>query len=237
MSTLLISAPKDSTGGVTAIGGSSVPTEVSCGVPYEGTALSVDGSGAVTHHHMGLPFTAEGRLAVTSSTPTYYGSGGAPFAAGRLCMVDSTVSHYSGGMAYAATGPLSSVGLVIDGVTITDQPDDWLGDIDGTITFTLTAVSGDASPLSYQWQELTGAWNDLSDGGRISGATTGTLSISSAVLGDTGRTFRCRVSNTSPSTQFSSSVVATVAPSVADLLRVGGENLLTIAGINMTRIN
>ena len=82
-----------------------------------------------------------------------------------------------------------------DGVRITDQPDDWFGNEGATATFTVVATSGDASPLTYQWQEFSGSWGNLSDGGQISGATTATLSVGPIVLADQGRQFRCAVTN------------------------------------------
>ena len=51
-------------------------------------------------------------------------------------------------------------------------------------------------PFSYQWQQITStATNILTDGGRISGATTGTLTISGVTLADAG-SYYVTVSNT-----------------------------------------
>lgn len=210
MSTLLRTAPKDATGGILAVSGSSPPDYFANALPYEASELAVDDSGAVDHYHQGLPFTAQSRLAITPNTPTYYGSGGAPFDGGRLCMFDGTPAYVSGGVAYDASGPLSSVGVDPNGVRITSQPADWT-DFEGeNAVFSVTATSGDASPLSYQWQEYTGTWNNLANGGRVSGATTATLTISNAVLADSGRIFRCEVSNLAPSTRYSGSASMTV---------------------------
>jgi len=83
-----------------------------------------------------------------------------------------------------------------DGVRITTQPVRYSG-LEGTdATFFVAATSGNASPLTYQWQEyVTGVWVDLSNGGQISGATTDTLTVSAIQVEDNGRRFRCRVSN------------------------------------------
>jgi len=44
-------------------------------------------------------------------------------------------------------------------------------------------------PFTYQWQQITAtATNILSNGGRISGATTGTLTVSNVTLADAART-------------------------------------------------
>jgi hypothetical protein len=82
-----------------------------------------------------------------------------------------------------------------DGVRITDQPDNWSGLENATATFTVVATSGDASPMTYQWQEYVAGWSNISDGGSVSGATTDTLSIATVQLADNGRRFRCAVTN------------------------------------------
>lgn len=82
------------------------------------------------------------------------------------------------------------------GVTITDQPDDVLNlpEPDGT-SFTVVATSGDASPLTYQWQIFDGLdWVNVTDGGIFSGATTATLTLSSTNPSAAG-IYRCIVTN------------------------------------------
>ena len=83
------------------------------------------------------------------------------------------------------------------GVKITGQPDSVgnLPEPDGT-SFTVVAESGDASPLTYQWQGLDGGdFVDLSDGGVYSGVNTATLIISSTSGFSNTTFFRCEVSN------------------------------------------
>ena len=83
-----------------------------------------------------------------------------------------------------------------DGVRITDQPDNWSGLEGETATFTVVATSGNASPLSYQWEErIGGSWSDMVNGGRVSGVTTATLTITPTEVGDNGRIFRVQVTN------------------------------------------
>jgi hypothetical protein len=82
-----------------------------------------------------------------------------------------------------------------DGVRITQQPVTWRGIEGATATFTVVATSGDSSPLSYQWQEDTGAWVNLTDAGTLSGSTTDTLTISPTALADNNRRFRVAVTN------------------------------------------
>ncbi len=83
-----------------------------------------------------------------------------------------------------------------NGVTITSNPSPWVGDVTDDIVFVGAASSGDASALVYQWQEfLTGAWSNVSNGGRVSGATTATLTITGALEADVGRSFRLAATN------------------------------------------
>lgn len=73
--------------------------------------------------------------------------------------------------------------------TITTQPGDQTVPVDGTATFMVVAVG--TEPLNYQWQK---GQTDLVDGGRISGATTATLTISDVEASDAAD-YRVRVRN------------------------------------------
>lgn len=55
------------------------------------------------------------------------------------------------------------------------------------------------APVTYQWQEYntaTEVWDALTNTGRVSGALTAALAVANCVLGDTGRRFRCAITNT-----------------------------------------
>jgi hypothetical protein len=71
---------------------------------------------------------------------------------------------------------------------VTQHPQAQQVAVGGTAAFTV-AASGDG-PLSYQWQKDLG---NLTDGGRISGAATTTLTIAGAGVADLGD-YRCVVS-------------------------------------------
>ncbi len=71
--------------------------------------------------------------------------------------------------------------------TITQHPADKTADKGQTATFTV-AATGDGT-LSYQWQKNQ---SNLTNGGHYSGATTATLTISSAAMADAG-SYRCVV--------------------------------------------
>ena len=90
-----------------------------------------------------------------------------------------------------------------NGVFITEPPDNFIGESEDNAVFTVVAVSGNASALSYQWQEkIAGSWGNLTDGGRISGATTNELTLTDMIFGDTGRLFRVQVTNDTNSKYF-----------------------------------
>jgi len=65
---------------------------------------------------------------------------------------------------------------------ITNQPAGCVSDAGTTATFSVTA--GGLGPLSYQWVKY--GTNYLTDGGKISGATNSTLSISNVLKADQG---------------------------------------------------
>jgi hypothetical protein len=61
---------------------------------------------------------------------------------------------------------------------------------DGTATFTLSATG---SNISYQWQEYTNTWADVSDDTVYSGALTSLLTITNPPLSMNGNKYRCIV--------------------------------------------
>jgi len=95
-----------------------------------------------------------------------------------------------------------------DAVRIITMPVSYAGAEGTTATFTVVAVSGNGSPIAYQWQErIGGTWTNMANGGRTSGVLTQTLTITSLILDDDGRVFRCRLTN-------SYNTVYTTTPSI-----------------------
>lgn len=74
--------------------------------------------------------------------------------------------------------------------SIIGQPIDQSVCSGATVSFTVTAAG--SSPLSYQWRK--GAVNII-DGGRLSGATTATLTIANALPADTALDYNCVITN------------------------------------------
>mgnify|MGYP001823674843 CR=1 FL=1 len=121
-----------------------------------------------------------------------------------------------------------------DGVRITDHPDNWSGIEGATATFTVVASSGNASPLSYQWQEyITGTgYQNMSNGGRVSGVTTATLTITPTEIGDSGRMFRCTVSN-SFNTINSKSAVLNITGATWFIVNEAGVRMIDEPNVNL----
>ncbi len=88
----------------------------------------------------------------------------------------------------------------------------------GTASFTV--VSGGSTPLAYQWQK-NGA--NLSNGGRVSGATAATLQIASVETADQG-SYRCVVTNAHGSATSNAATLAVTANLFIVESRTGGQN-------------
>jgi hypothetical protein len=73
---------------------------------------------------------------------------------------------------------------------ITNQPGHSSVNILDDAVFSVQASAG----VSYQWQLFDGAtYNNISNGGQFSGATTNSLTVSGVTMSNDGMTFRCRV--------------------------------------------
>lgn len=67
-------------------------------------------------------------------------------------------------------------------------------------------------PLTFRWQHETAAgWQNLADGGRLSGAATAVLRIDATQLGDAGR-YRCRITNIAGTTTSDAMSLAVTEP-------------------------
>lgn len=105
--------------------------------------------------------------------------------------------------------------------TITSQPTNTTVNAGQAATFTVAATG--AGTLSYEWQKLTGnVWSTLSNGGRISGATSTTLMISMVDVSDAG-SYRAVVRNSNGAITASNTAIGAVEfkPIVGDLNQDG----------------
>jgi hypothetical protein len=94
--------------------------------------------------------------------------------------------------------------------TITAQPEDlWV--IGGTAASFTVAATGTA-PLGFQWQMASAGSSTYAD---ISGATTATYDIASALLAMDGNRFRCAVTNAAGTTLSDTALLTVTATAVA----------------------
>jgi hypothetical protein len=224
---------------IPTLDGVSAPQYVDQGIPYDNGNVAVDLSSAINHHHQGLPFTAAGRLAVTQDAPDYYGSGAAPFNAGRLCMLDANIDHYASGIPYVAASNIATIGLDPNGVVITQQPTSWFGvETATTDTFLTIASSGDASAMTFVWEELIVAtWTPVVIGARPSGSTGSIVAsatqseyvVTNVQFGDNAQQFRCTVTN---DTNSRTSVIVTlnVTGGTFFIVTENGDQVITAVG-------
>jgi len=214
--------------------GTTAPDKTMGGIPYKNGVLAVDVVGAIVGHHQGLPFADSGRLAASDADPVDFNSGAEPLDSnGRLAMSNDAITSWSSGIPYVSTGGVAADGLgTFQGVRFTVQPTSQSVAEDGSASFTLTATSGNASPITYQWQQfIGGVWTDLSNGGSISGATTNTLTINPASLVYSDELFRCLASNSVDTDRASNTVLLTVVALITfNILTEAGEKMITEAG-------
>lgn len=214
MSALFNAAPRDAgTNQLIVESGVSAPSFSRSGIPYTALGeIAIDLGSPVVGWHMGLPITANGRIAATEDPPTSIEDGCRPMSAtGRLCVTDDPSLFVTHGVPFSAGASVACIGVNSDGVTIVSHPQPWYGDVGDPITFTVVATSGNASPLTYQWQEnILGVWTNLSDGGELTGTASDTLTIAMAGISDEGREFRVVVTNDTNSRTSLSAIVAEV---------------------------
>ena len=136
--------------------------------------LSLDGNGFPSH-----TINANTRILKRDDGGNWGVQGTHVPAVGSVCKRNglTSISATSTDFALAQSTPL-----------ITTQPSDAIVCPEANTSFTLTATGG---TLTYQWYKGV---TQLTDGGRISGATTNTLSITSTILGDAGN-YHCTVSD------------------------------------------
>ena len=146
--------------------------------------------------------------------------GGATTATLTLTGTVVTMNNYqyrcvvSGTCAPAATSNAAvlSVGTAL---SITSQPSSSIICAGATTSFTV-ATSG--TVISYQWQESTnggGTWNNISNGGVYSGATTATLTLTGVLATMNNNQYRCVVTGSCPAINSAAAVLTVnTAPNI-----------------------
>jgi hypothetical protein len=143
---------------------------------------AVSGATAYTWTVTGIGWSVTSGGSTTSATITI-GNG--------VGSVSVTASNACGTSAAATTGAITPS----TSPSISVQPASPAGVCAGTGTpsFSVTATG---SGLTYQWQEYISSWNNVSNGGVYSGATTTTLTITNPTSAMNGYKYRCVVNGT-----------------------------------------
>ncbi len=158
-------------------------------------------------------------VTITNCTSCTAGGFGISGATGNNLRITNVIAGDAGNYTYVAsnsTGMATSAVaiLTVNDPFITLQPADAAATLGGTAIF--SAVASGTAPITYRWQK-NGV--NLSDGGRISGATTTNLSISTVSTNDLA-SYRVVVTGSSTLTSSSAQLVLSAA---------GGEVLMNTA--------
>jgi hypothetical protein len=162
----------------------------------------------------------------TSGTPVWYGSasGTAMLASGTYTtpVISQNTDYYvSCGTNPGSTPDCQSSRVVqtvsVDKFAITRQPEDAAICAGQNANF---SISASGSGITYQWQENRGSgWQNISNGGVYSGATTSALKLTAPAASSNGYLYRCIITNTFPGgvpvNETSASALLTVSNSAA----------------------
>jgi hypothetical protein len=115
--------------------------------------------------------------------------------------------------------------------TVTSHPSSVTTCVSTNTSFTVAATG---TSLTYQWQEFTSSWANLSNGGIYSGVTTSTLNLTGVTSGVNGRQYRCVVSSScgSPATSNAATLNVTPLPSAAGTITGTSTVCKGISGVN-----
>jgi Concanavalin A-like lectin/glucanases superfamily len=140
--------------------------------------------------------------------------------AGQTLTVTANVGPLNGGDGGIELGAATLVSS--RPLTVYPQPVSQSALTGGSATFAASAIG--LAPISYQWQANNGsAWGNLVDGGRISGATTNRLTISSLTAADATQ-YRLVVQNSGGANSDTSSVVSLTVLSEAVAMDFSGDD-------------
>ncbi|MCB0696127.1 MAG: T9SS type A sorting domain-containing protein, partial [Chitinophagaceae bacterium] len=98
--------------------------------------------------------------------------------------------------------------------TITTQPVNADGCPASTVTFTCAATGGG---INYQWQEFVTSWNNITNGGMYSGATSATLTLTGITPSMDGQQYRCLITGacTPPDTTDEPTLTVNPLPTIS----------------------
>ena len=149
--------------------------------PSTATIMVYDASGAAMSSSTGIYL--DGTLVTTAAVTT----SGYTYTFPEL----SIGSHTIRAVADGGTSNYKTFSVVAYPPTITANPSSQSVSVGDTASFSVSAASPDAGTLTYQWQVYSGgSWSNI-DGATNDAYTTGTLAVT-----DSGKRYRCVVTNT-----------------------------------------
>jgi hypothetical protein len=151
-----------------------------------------------------IPMTGATATGSYSGTPAWSGTGGTWVQNPDPALATFTPGTSSGSITATLTltgangcGNSTSTRIITwnTAPSITSQPSSPAAVCAGTGTPGFT-VGASGSGLTYQWQEYTTAWANITDNAIYSGSATATLTITNPTVGMNGYKYRCIVNNT-----------------------------------------
>ena len=204
-----------------------VPTPVSIGVTATGTSLTYQwqestNGGGTWNNLVNAGIYSGVTTATMTINPTAASLNGYQY----RCVINSSCS------------PLNSnvTTLVINSApAITVQPSSITICAGNNATFSVTATGGG---LIYQWQEsITGAggpWNNITNGGVYSGATTATLTLTGVPVGMNSYQYRCVVTGVCPGTATSNPAILTVGTALVINTHPASQTICASTNVSFT---
>ncbi|NTW31332.1 MAG: DUF2341 domain-containing protein [Bacteroidetes bacterium] len=191
---------------------------ITCGCASAPSAAgTISGSATVCPGQIAVLFSVPAIAGATSYIWSYSGLGAIIVGSTNSVIVYFSGAATSGNLTVTGTnacgnGTVSSdypISVNSTAPNITAQPSSVATCPDGgTVSFTITASGG----LTYQWQEYTNSWNNVSNAGVYSGANSAILIISSTPLSMDTYKYRCVVSGTCTNTTSDGLATLTVNP-------------------------
>jgi YDG domain/MBG domain (YGX type) len=191
-----------------------LPNNTSTG--FTGNTICSGGTGTLTFDAIDATFTSPYSIQYTNGTTTWSQSISSASATTFNVVVNPTITttytlvSITNGIGCVRTtgfGDATAQITVNQLPSITASPANHALTYGSAANFTATATG---TGITYQWQEFISAWNNISNGGIYSGATSNSLSLSLPTVAMSGRQYRVVVSGTCAPPATSAAATLTV---------------------------
>jgi YDG domain/HYR domain/MBG domain (YGX type)/Secretion system C-terminal sorting domain/Immunoglobulin I-set domain len=200
-------------------------------VTYRVYTTSSGPSGSFLTKTFNYPGPSLGAISVTTSQSIEYSYSNVTISGALYTAPGGTVSGANnGGGAQTITSAYCTSPLVN-----APQPASQSLTYGSNATFTVAATG--TATLSYQWQEFTSSWNNITNGGVYSNAATSTLTLTKPTVAMSGRKYRCVVTNTCGNATTDGNATLTVTARSLTVTAVGVNKVYdgtTTATVNLS---